>query len=89
MGKIGYHADFNDLVKAVQIQLCISTNLHHIVTVSKLLKIHLTLPILNVHFLHALLRGYNLFSEQFSRKYYVSPFSIDISQINLSKQSNP
>jgi len=30
-----------------------------------------------------------LFSEQFSRKYYVSPFSIDISQINLSKQSNP
>jgi hypothetical protein len=30
-----------------------------------------------------------MFSDQFSRKYYVSPFSLNISHINLPRISSP
>ena len=89
MEKLGYHPDFDALLKAVQIQLCISPGLHQVATVSRLMRLHLSLPVLSTHFLLALLRGYNAFSEQFARKYYVSPFSLNISQVGLPRLGNP
>jgi hypothetical protein len=52
-----------DLLKTIQIQLCLKQQELNLLTLKRLLSIHHTVPILNTHFLRVLLQQYNKLRE--------------------------
>lgn len=84
--QIGYHPDYYDLLKTMQVRLCLIENVLAKVTVEKLIFMHRSIPILNPHFLAMLLRYYNkkrLLDEGPHRLTGEKIFSLNISELDL------
>eukprot|EP00347_Sterkiella_histriomuscorum_P024467 403331016 len=83
--KLEYHPDFYDLLKTMQIQICLQEQQINPQTVEKLIRLHLELPILNPQFLTLLLKQYNLQKSIF-KKVDLPVFNLNISLLNLPNQ---
>ena len=59
--------DMRDLLKTLQIQLCMKQSELSIHTLKKLIIIHQTLPVLNLQFLHMLVSTFNMYREAYPR----------------------
>lgn len=85
-----------DLLKTIQIQLCMKKSELSAQTIKKLIIMHQTLPILNVQFLHLLISTYNhvraeqnLYKTYKMDKFDVHIFNLNISMINLTMVQSP
>lgn len=85
--------DIRDLIKTIQIQLCLKQADLTPQVLKKLIATHQTLPVLNVQFLQMLLEQNNKAQElrlnSKRKEYDFQVFNLNISQINLPSIENP